>query len=183
MRKKGIIIFVLTLVAILNSCKKDNDGIPEKTPDILDGNWVVFETRVSDIGELIEAPFDLVTAVDPNNDSLLVIDNLYSSGLRVKAIIDTTSFEVHKGEQLEKINARDKDIVSISLRGYVSTESVLVNTIYSLAASYYEHISFEASDIEDVIFIRAGYYDEYDDRLDTVMILGYRKTGFEDESY
>ena len=54
---------------------------------------------------------------------------------------------------------------------------------YDLAGLFYENLAFEESDIEDVILIRAGFYDSFQSIIDTVLILGYRKTGFEDINY
>ena len=59
--------------------------------------------------------YDLVTALDPNNEHTLIIDNLYNSSQRVSTFIDraTDRFYITKGEQLEKVNAQF-DIETVS---------------------------------------------------------------------
>jgi hypothetical protein len=86
-------------------------------------------------------------------------------------------------ENLELIGTNNYDIEYVSLNGYITSNPVLLSTLYQLAVLFYEDMAFERSDLEDLIFIRAGFYDQYKAQVDTVLILGYRKTGFEEVSY
>ena len=94
-----------------------------------------------------------------------------------------SSFSVSMGEQLDMINSNNYGIEYVSLDGYITSNPVLTNFAYRVANAFYENLAFFESDIEDVIFIRAGFYDSLQVKVDTVLIIGYRKTGFEDVNY
>ena len=183
MKKSTLSIFITLMV--LFSCTKNDyeieyqDGYPNRLAD----NWVSFEFQGGDIEGNILEPYDLVTALDPNREGYLIVDKLYGSDIRVRAEYNDTAFSVNMGNQLEMISTDTYGIQFISINGYVTENPVLTNLAFDLALLFYESVSFQRDDIEDVIFMRAGFYDEYKARIDTVLILGYRKTGFEDVEY
>jgi hypothetical protein len=184
--KRLIIIFIsyLTFLSIL-SCKKDEPKVEyqEGYPNKLAGNWVVFEFPGAKIVSPLYQPYDLVTALDPNNNGYMILDKLYDSDARLRAAYDSASFKVEMGPQLETVSTNTYDIAFISLDGYVSQNPIIINNVYQFALSSFDHIAFSVNDIKDVILIHAGYYDKYKYLVDTVLIMGYRKTGFEDVRY
>jgi hypothetical protein len=182
--KKFALLYVVILITFF-SCKKDDYDIEyqEGYPSILAGNWVVFEFPGGEIGGNLYDPYDLVTALDPNNKGNLILDKLYNSNLRIRAAYnDTAKFYVEMGPQLETISD-DSDIKYVTLRGQVSDEYYLIQSVYTLATYAFENIAFEQSDIKEAIIIYAGYYDQYKNLYDTTLIMGYRKTGFENVDY
>ena len=82
-----------------------------------------------------------------------------------------------------RMNTNDYGIEYISVHGYVTPNPVLTSFVFDLARAFFENMAFYESDIKDILFMRAGFYDSYQARLDTVIILGYRKTGFENVDY
>jgi hypothetical protein len=179
---KSISYILVIILAV--SCKKDDKTeFQNGYPNALAGNWIAFESPGGNIYGPYTAPFDLVTSLDPNQKGYLIIDKLYASDVRVRAIYDTTTFHVEMGEQLEKISKNTYNIAYISVDGEVSSKPILINYLFQLAEAYYSNISFQESDIKDVIQIHVGYYDIYKNLVDTTSLLGYRKTGFEDVSY
>jgi len=180
------ISFILALFFLfLFSCSKNDEieyanGYPSK----LAGNWVVFEFQGGTLEGELSAPYDMVTALSPNDENILVLDNLYNSKTRIKSKIQgDTGFVAFKTDQLEVINYGGYGIEKISIEGYINDNYILKNFVYRLAQSSFENIAFEEEDISEIIFFRAGYYDELNALVDTVMVMGYRKTGFEDEEY
>lgn len=156
------------------------EGYPSK----LTGNWIAFEFRGGTIENAsLMAPYNMVTSLDPNRQNALILDKLYGSDIRVRAEYSDTSFSVVMGEMLETVSTNVYAIKYVSLEGYITSNPVLVNTLYSLAASFYEDMAFDISYIEDLMFLRAGFYDKYKAQIDTALILGYRTTGFEEVSY
>jgi hypothetical protein len=178
-------ISIIIIAIMVFSCTKEDyeieyqDGYPNKLTD----NWIAFEFQGGDIEGNILDPYDLITALDPNRERSLIIDKLYDSDTRVRAEYNDTAFFVDMGEQLELISTNTYGIKFITIDGYVTENPVLTNAAYDLALLFFENMAFQRSDIKDVIFIRAGFYDEYRSRIDTVLILGYRKTGFENIEY
>jgi hypothetical protein len=183
LKMKRIDILLITCLAffIIISCKKDDSNIDRTGgyPQKLVGNWVVFEFPGAEIGDILYDPYDLVTALDPNNEGVLVLDKLYASDVRVRAIFDSASFKVEMGRQLDTVSTNTYDIAYISLEGSVSQSPVIINTVYNFAVRSFDNIAFSRRDIKDVILIHAGFYDKYKYPIDTVLIMGYRKTGFE----
>jgi hypothetical protein len=179
------ILFYILVFLLGTSCGKDEKNIEYQAgyPNVLAGNWIAFEFKDGNLEGEISEPYDLVTSLDPNREGYIILDKMYASDVRVRAKYDTTSFKVVMGEQLEVISSENYNIAYISVDGYVTSEPILVNFLYLLANAYYENIAFRASDIKDVIIMHAGFYDEYNYPVDTVLIMGYRKTGFEDVSY
>ncbi|MBN2521742.1 MAG: hypothetical protein JXB24_00630 [Bacteroidales bacterium] len=182
---KSNIAIVLFLVSSLMSCiQKDYDiGYQDDYPNKFAGNWIVFEFPGGEIGNTLYEPYDLVTSLDPNNRGYMIIDKLYNSDTRVRAEYSDSAFYVCMGEQLEQISTNTYDIEYISVDGYITANPVLINMAYNFAALSFESISFEISDIEDIIYMHAGFYDAYKTVVDTVLIIGYRKTGFEETTY
>lgn len=184
---KKIMNYFKYIIAILIafSCSKESEieyanGYPNK----LAGNWVVFEFQGGAIDGTLSAPYDLVTALSPNDENKLILDNLYNSKTRIKSTIQgDTGFVAFKTDQLEVINYGGFGIEKISIEGYINDNFVLKNFVYQLAQSAFSNIAFSEDDISEIIFFRAGFYDKYNALVDTVMVMGYRKTGFEDEDY
>jgi hypothetical protein len=182
--KKLLYIILLTILTF--SCEKEDDAIDYAPgyPTIFAGNWVVFEFPGGNIQGILYTPYDLATALDPNSDSTLVINNLYNSGVRVKVPYRDSLFSIVKGKQLDVINNGIYDIKTVSVDGFVTNNNpVLRNLVYNFAYTVYDNIGFQEEDIEDVIYMNAGFYDKYNDLIDTVLIIGYRKTGFEEVDY
>ncbi|MBN2484527.1 MAG: hypothetical protein JXB34_01005 [Bacteroidales bacterium] len=184
MIKTHIYIAVFFLFMAL-SCGKDIDpGNADGYPSKLAGNWVVWEFQGGNIDGTLSPPYEMVSALMPGNPQTLVFDNLYNTKTRIKAArVGDSAFYAFKTNQLEVINMGAFGIEKISIDGYIFDNFVLKNFIYRLALSSFENIAFSESDISEVIFFRAGYYDKLDALIDTVMVMGYRKTGFEDEKY
>jgi hypothetical protein len=179
------IMFILGLVVML-SCEKGNDEIKYASgyPSKLAGNWVVFQFQGGNLeGELAE-PYDMVTALSPNEKNTLILDNLYNTKTRIKATIQgDTGFFAYNNDQLEVINYGNGAIEKVSIEGYINDNFLLKHFIYQLAQLSFPDMAFTEDAISEIIFFRAGYYDAYGSVTDTVMVMGYRKTGFEDEVY
>jgi hypothetical protein len=178
------IIILPVCLALLLSCSEDN-GIEnqEGYPGTFADNWIAFEFQGGDIEGTVLDPYNLVSSLDPNRPNSLIIDRLYNADVRVRAAYTDSSFSVSMGEQLDKINTNNYGIEYVSLDGYITSNPVLTNFAFRLANAFYENLAFYESDISDVIFIRAGFYDSLQVEIDTVLIIGYRKTGFEDVNY
>ena len=175
-----LLIFLLPL-----GCKKE-DGIDYQNgyPNKLADNWVAFEFHGGSIDGVSYEPYDLVTSLDPNGDGYVLLDKLYGSDIRVRAeYSQDTIVHVEKGAQLEQVSKNTYNITSISIDGYITTNPVWINISWQLANIYYPDLSFPSSDIQDVLYLHAGYYDKYDALIDTVLLVAYRKTGFEEVKY
>lgn len=177
---------IITVFGIVISCSDNNyeieyaNGYPSK----LAGNWVAFQFHGGDLDGQISGPYDMVTALDANRKGYLIIDNIFNTNVRIRAEIrGDTGFYANNTEQLEVINMGGYGIESISIDGYSNNNPVLVNFLYRLAASSFENIAFSESDMTEIIFFRAGLYDAQNAPVDTIMVMGYRKTGFEDVGY
>ncbi|MBN1117016.1 MAG: hypothetical protein JXA77_07425 [Bacteroidales bacterium] len=182
---KNISFYILILAFILKSCSEGIDvNYADGYPYAMAGNWVVFEFQGGDLDGHLSDPYDMSTALAPNDDNMLVINNLYNSDTRIKVpILNDTGFFAYKTDQLEVINMGRYDIHKISIEGYIQENFILTDFIYSLAEYSFKNIAFTADDIDEILFFRAGYYDAYDALVDTVLVFGYRKTGFEDVDY
>lgn len=153
-------------------------------PNKLAGNWVAFEFQGGSLeGSAAAEPYDLVTSLDPNRSGSMILDKLYNADVRVRAEYIDSTFTIEMGENLEKVSTNNFGIYYVSLDGYITSNPVLLSTLYQLATIYFEDMAFERSDLADLLFIRAGLYDQLKAQVDTVLILGYRKTGFEEVSY
>jgi hypothetical protein len=185
MIRKLSIILVLPALLLLASCSEKSYDIEYQKgyPNAFADNWIAFEFQGGNIEGNILEPYNLVTALDPNRDGYLIIDQLYDSDIRVRAAYTDTAFSIEMGNQLETISTNTYGVKYISVDGYVTTNPVLTNFAYNLATIFYEHMAFYPSDIKDVLFLRAGLYDEYKSRVDTLLVIGYRKTGFENVEY
>ncbi len=180
------IVNIFILGALLISCSDNNDDIDYASgnPSILPGNWVVFEFQGGNLEGRLSGPYDMATALLPDNSRILVLDNLYNSGTRIKArLYSDSAFFEEKADQLEVINMGGYGIEKISINGYINDNSILKNFIYQLAQNSMENMAFSMGQMTEVIFFRAGFYDQYNSLIDSVMVMGYRKTGFEDEDY
>lgn len=179
-------LFAVILITSIAACSEDPGEIEYAAgyPSKLAGNWVVFQFHGGDLDGPLTGPYDIVTALDANRPGYLIVDNIYNSGVRARAeILGDTGIVANKVEQLELINKGGYGIETVSIDGYIQENSILANFLYSLAAASFENIAFTADDITEIIFFRAGLYDELDAPVDTIMIMGYRKTGFEDVDY
>jgi len=163
-------LFIMTLILSLISCEDDSytieyqDGYPNK----LAGNWraiefqnaTVVNDRITDADNVSDY-FDLVTALDPNSQDSLVINNIYDSNIRIKVFYEDITFSVIKGRQLEVINQGQYDIYYVSVDGkYIIDE-----------------------DYGDYLAMHIGLYDKYSALFDTMYVVAFRKTGFEDVDY
>jgi hypothetical protein len=179
MRNTALIFLLILFV----SCDKNEIEYQDGYPSMLADNWIVFEFRGGNIeGEILD-PYSISTALDPNRSGYLIIDQLYDSDIRVRVPYADTSFSIVMGEQLEIIGTNNHDVKFVSIDGYITTNPVLTSFTYDLASYFFENISFNSSDIEDVLFIRAGLYDSYHAPVDTFLLIGYRETGFENVDY
>jgi hypothetical protein len=163
-------LFILSMMLFLSSCEDDSytidyqDGYPNK----LAGNWRAIEfqnaTVVNDLitdADNVSDFFDLVTALDPNSKDSMVIDNIYDSDIRVKVSYQDNTFSVTKGSQLEVINHGQYDIYYVSVNG-----KYIVDEEYG-----------------DYMAMHIGLYDKYSALFDTMYVVAFRKTGFEDVDY
>lgn len=175
--------YLIAALFMLLACSDDEETIDYANgyPNKLAGNWVVFQFHGDSINDPISGPYDLVTALDPNRKKSLILDNLYNSNLRVRAEIqgDTGIYAINT-PQLDLLNDNTYGIQSVSIDGYVNENYILANFIYSLAMASFENPAFEVEDIDEIIFFRAGLYDAYYSLVDTIMVMGYRRTGFEE---
>jgi hypothetical protein len=180
------VAYVFMLAIFLISCSDNGDDIEYASgnPSILAGNWVVFEFQGGNLDGRLSGPYDMSTALLPDNPRIIVLDNLYNSGTRIKAQLygDSAFFE-ERTRQLEVINMGGFDIEQISINGYINDNNVLKDFIFQLARNSMENMAFSKSQMTEVIFLRTGFYDQYNSLIDSVMVMGYRKTGFEDEDY
>jgi hypothetical protein len=180
---RNVILLLVTVLSAASCEKKDIIEYANGNPSMLVGNWIAFEFQGASFDGTVLEPYQIATALDPNRDSALIIDKIYNADIRVRTAISDTAFSTIMGEQLEKVGTNNYGIEYISIDGYVTTNPILIRWAYDLAESFFDDMMFYESDIEDVMLIRAGFYDSYQSIIDTVMILGYRKTGFEDISY
>jgi hypothetical protein len=183
--EKRHILFLTTAFLLLTACSKKPYDIEYQKgyPNLFADNWIAFEFQGGDIeGEILD-PYNLVTSLDPNRNGYLIIDQLYDCDIRVRAVYADTSFSVEMGDQLETISTNTYDVKYLTVKGYITTNPVLTSFTYDLATVFFEHIAFYPEDIKDVLFLRAGLYDEYKTRVDSILVIGYRKTGFEDVNY
>ncbi|MBN2273313.1 MAG: hypothetical protein JXR41_04710 [Bacteroidales bacterium] len=162
--KRMTILYAVCILLVTFSCQQDDYDIEYQNgnPNNLVGNWRAFEFQggAFDLDKLSDE-YDLVTALDPNSTDSLVIDNLYNSGVRVKAFYQDSSFTVSHGRQLEVINMGQYGIYAVSVTGeFQSTE-----------------------EDGDFLVMNVGLYDQYASVVDTVLIWAFRKTGFEDTDF
>ena len=185
MKKNLSIFFTILSLLIALSCKKDDSKIKYQDgyPDILAGNWVVFEFPNDEDPPILHDPYDLVTSIDPNNNGSLIFDKIYDSDTRIRAKYAADSFFVEMGPQLELVSTNTFDIAYVTLSGYVSQNPIIINAVYQYALSSFKNMAFTKSDIKDVILIHAAYFNKYQHPVQSALILGYRKTGFEDVKY
>jgi hypothetical protein len=185
-RKLKIIVKLFLIAVLLVSCSDNKYEIEHAAgyPSKLAGNWVVFEFQGGSLDGIITGPYDMSTALMPNDKNTLVLDNLYNSGTRIKVpLTGDSAFIQNKAKQLEVINKGGYGIETVSIDGYISDNFILKDFIYQLAVSSMENIAFTKGHLTEIIFYRAGFYDRYNSLIDSVMVMGYRKTGFEEEDY
>ncbi len=163
-------LLILFTVLVLSSCEDDSYTIEYQDgyPNELAGNWRAIEfqnaTVVNDLitdADNISDFFDLVTALDPNSEDSLVIDNIYNSNIRIKVYYQNNTFSVTKGRQLEVINHGQYDIYYVSVNG-----KYIIDEEYG-----------------DYMAMHIGLYDKYSALFDTMYVVAFRKTGFEDVDY
>lgn len=152
------------ILFLMTSCQTGDYDIEyqQGNPNDLVGNWRAFEFQGGAFDmEKLSDEYDLVTALDPNSADSLVVDNLYNSGVRVKAWYQGSVFSVSHGRQLEVINRGQYGIYAVSVNG-----------------------EFQRTDEDgDLLIMNVGFYDQYTALVDTVLIWAFRKTGFEDVDY
>jgi len=166
MKQYIYILILFFIIVFYNNCKKEDPydyeiEYQDGYPNVLAGYWKAYDIEFTDNGlvPLDYEPYDLITALDPNNENNLIIDNIYNSNQRVRTFINRSSdgFYIIKGEQLEKVNAQ-YDIKTISIDGEYRDDP----------------------ESGEILLIFTGLYDKYDDLYDSVIVVAYRKTGFED---
>jgi hypothetical protein len=185
MIEKQYIVCAFSALLLLISCSEKPYDIEfqQGYPNTLADNWIAFEFQGGDIeGEILD-PYDLVTSLDPNRQGCLIIDQLYGCDIRVRTEFADSSFSVEMGDQLETISTDTYGVKYLTVNGYVTTNPVLTSFVYDLATYFFDNLAFYPEDIKDVLFLRAGLYDKYINPVDTLLILGYRKTGFENIEY
>lgn len=184
MKKLFKIVWVILFILFAGACTKEYQiEYQAEYPSRLAGNWLAFEFPGAGIEGTLHPPYDLVTSLDPNNQGYVILDKLYASDVRVRAGYSDTAIFVNMGEQLEKVSKNTYDIEYVSADGYVTENPVLLDFAYNLASQYYQNLTFYPEDISEILFLRAGFYDSYKAIVDTVLIIGYRKTGFEEVTY
>ena len=112
------------------------------------------------------------------------MDNLFNTGTRASVdVVFDTAIKANRTEQLEQINMGGYGIKTVSVDGYINSvnryNNALANFIYRLAKAAFENSSFTEDDISDIILFRSGSYDSEGSLIDTVLVMGYKKTGFE----
>ena len=156
--------WILIVFMVMVSCKQDDYTIEyaDGNPSNLAGNWRAFEFQggTYDTDKLSDE-YDLVTALDPNNMDSLVIGNIYNSGVRVKAFFEDSVFSVIHGRQQEVINMGQYGIHTVSVNGE------------------FQHTAEDG----DYLVMNIGLYDRYDAIVDTLLVIAFRKNGFEDVDY
>jgi hypothetical protein len=175
---------IMVLLFVLFSCDDGGYEIEYAPgyPDVMAGNWVVFEFQGATLDGRLDL-YDMSTALAPNDVNTLVLDNLYNSGTRIKTeIVGDTGFFAIKTQQLDVINEGGFGIKKISISGYINDNELVKDLVYNFAQQTMENMSFTRDNLSEIIFYRAGFYDQYNSLIDTVMVFGYRKTGFEDEN-
>lgn len=163
MRNLFKFIILIVSCSLLPSCEEETYEVEYQNgyPNVLAGNWTAFDFPggVFSLESNYDGPYDLVTALDPNSRDSLVLSNVYDTGVRVKAKISGQTFTVTKGKQLEVINDGQFGISYVSVEGEV--------------------IQASRGDEQDVIILLVGMYDQFNAQVDSVLIYGFRKTGFE----
>jgi hypothetical protein len=163
-------VLIIGLLMNLTSCEDDSFDIEyqEGYPNVLAGNWEAIEfqnaTVVNDritYADNVSDYFDMVTALDPNSNDSLVIGNIYDSNIRIKVYYENDKFEVTKGNQLEVINYGRYGIYYVSVNGNYNNDE-------------------EAG---EYLTMHIGLYDKYSALFDTMYVVAFRKTGFEDTDY
>jgi hypothetical protein len=158
---KNILVIIFLLCAV--SCEEETYEVEYQPgyPNILAGNWEAYDfpNGAFDLESNFDGPYDLVTALDPNSGDSLVVSNIYDTGVRVKARFSGQTIAVTKGKQLEVINDGEFGIRYVSIEGQV--------------------FPAEDNDEQDVIVMLIGLYDQFDNQVDSVYTVGFRKTGFE----
>jgi hypothetical protein len=163
-------ILIPGLIINLTSCEDNSYDIEyqEGYPNVLAGNWDAIEFQNATVvnGQITYADnisdyFDMVSALDPNSDDSLVIGNIYDSNIRVKVYYENDKFGVTKGNQLEVINHGMYGIYYVSVSGNYNNEE----------------------ETGEYLTMHIGLYDKYSALFDTMYVIAFRKTGFEDTDY
>ncbi len=166
---KGFIL-IPGLFIILASCEDSNYDIEyqEGYPNVLAGNWDAIEFQNATVvnGQITYADnisdyFDMVSALDPNSSDSLVIGNIYDSNIRVKVHYENNRFDITKGNQLEVINHGTYGIYYVSVNGNYNNDE----------------------ESGEYLTMHIGLYDKYSALFDTMYVIAFRKTGFEDTDY
>lgn len=172
------------------SCEKNGYEIEYQQgyPNKLAGNWVAFDYQMtkenysiildtindfnlSDDRQLsnfisllnlisVSDEYSLVSALDPSNNGQLIFNNIYNSGIRTRVSLSTNHFDSRLSEQLEVINNGVYEIYYVSVSGQLVEEPD-----------------------GDVLYIVVGLYDNDQNLFDSMIVVAYRKTGFEDTKY
>ncbi|MFC2100576.1 lipid-binding protein [Bacteroidota bacterium] len=148
MKNKVLFLLIIFSLAFLNACKKEAPEQEFSTAYPVSGDWLVIEDYG---GGNTYGPYSLIISnTAANNESEILIDNIYDSGMKCKASRSGNSFSAVKSEDLS---------------GNVATISIQNGTVFN-----------NDSEISMVILL----FNANGDTIDMYDCYGDRKTGFED---
>ena len=166
-----LLVFLATLIlTLITSCEYDDYTIEYQDgyPNMLAGNWIAYEYQNAVVKnnipvseDNISEPFDLVSALDPNSNDSLVIDNIYDSKIRAKTHYSDSTFGITMGKQLEVITYGRYGIYFVSIDGRYNYDQ----------------------ENGDYLTMHVGLYDKFSALFDTMFVAAFRKTGFEEVDY
>jgi hypothetical protein len=166
----GGFVIIPVLIMNLTSCEDNSYDIEyqEGCPNVLAGNWTAIEFQNATVvngrityADNISDYFDMVSALDPNSNDSLIIGNIYDSNIRVKVHYENDRFGITKGKQLEVINHGQYGIYYVSVDGNYNNDE----------------------ESGEYLTMHIGLYDKYSALFDTMYVIAFRKTGFEDTDY
>ncbi|NBC83150.1 MAG: hypothetical protein GVY19_07185 [Bacteroidetes bacterium] len=159
-----------SILLLTMACEEEQQvDYQEGYPNRMAGNWYVYDFNGKFVSidslhqidiqnpEMFEGPYYLSTALDPESDDSIVIQNIYNANVRVKARLDSNRFFTTYGKQLEVFNLGGDSIRYVSLEGYI----------------------IDGND-GDIIVMTIGLYQTKHTNYDSIFTYGFRKTGWED---
>lgn len=189
---KKIFYFLLLIIIINGSCEDNSYKIEYQKgyPNRLAGNWLAYDIEISqqkfqqlfdtiqnfdlENNEQLKKFIDLInfdnfsdrynltSALDPNRDGFIIFDNINNKSNRVRVSYYENKFITRFAPQLDYINKTYNKIEYISVSGQL--------------------IRREKENDDILIFITGLYnYDKIIQK--SLIIIAFRKTGFEDVDY